>query len=116
MPITNNSKFKLKQYLQEVLDKNKKKKIKVTQTDKKEIKELNNLFSDVLNSCLETLKAFTKNLFKLWDIKSTKPPKEMKEIPPVIASSQIKFLGGNFNEETKDLYAENCKTQIKVKH
>lgn len=37
----------------------------------------------------------------------------MKKIPPVVASSQIKFLGGNFNEEAKDLDADDWKTGIK---
>lgn len=37
----------------------------------------------------------------------------MKKIPPVEASSQINFLGGNFNEETKDLDADDWKTGIK---
>ena len=38
----------------------------------------------------------------------------MKEtLPFTIATKRIKYLGINLPRETKDLYAENCKTLMK---
>ena len=40
--------------------------------------------------------------------------KEIKEaLPFTIATKRIKYLGINLPKETKDLYAENCKTLVK---
>ena len=36
-----------------------------------------------------------------------------KSIPFTIATKRIKYLGINLPKETKDLYAENCKTLMK---
>ena len=43
-----------------------------------------------------------------------KSEREIKEaIPFTIATKRIKYLGINLPKETKDLYAENCKTLLK---
>ena len=43
-----------------------------------------------------------------------KNQKEIKEtLPFTIATKRIKYLGINLPRETKDLYAENCKTLMK---
>ena len=43
-----------------------------------------------------------------------KSEREIKEtLPFTIATKRIKCLGINLPKETKDLYAENCKTLIK---
>ena len=43
-----------------------------------------------------------------------KPEREIKEtLPFTIATKRIKYLGKNLPKETKDLYAENCKTLMK---
>ena len=43
-----------------------------------------------------------------------KSESEIKEtIPFTIATKRIKYLGINLPKETKDLYAENCKTLMK---
>ena len=40
--------------------------------------------------------------------------RELKEMLPfTIATKRIKYLGINLRKETKDLYAENCKTLMK---
>ena len=40
--------------------------------------------------------------------------REIKEtLPFTIATKRIKYLGINLSRETKDLYAENCKTLMK---
>ena len=40
---------------------------------------------------------------------------EIKEtLPFTIATKRIKYLGINLTKDTKDLYAENCKTLMKV--
>lgn len=72
------------------------------------------MFSDDLSSYLETSKVFTKILLiKVVGYKINKATQEMKKIPPVVASSQTKFFRGNFNEEAKDLDADDWKTGIK---
>ena len=66
------------------------------------------------------------NIVKLQDIKSThkyleylytnneKIKREIKEtIPFTIATKRIKYLGIYLPKETKHLYIENCKTQVK---
>ena len=43
-----------------------------------------------------------------------KSEREIKEIIPfTTATKRIKYLGINLPKETKDLYAENCKTLMK---
>ena len=43
-----------------------------------------------------------------------KSEREIKEtLPVIIATKRIKYLGINLPKETKDLYAENCKTLMK---
>ena len=43
-----------------------------------------------------------------------KSEREIKEIIPfTTATKRIKYLGINLPKETKDLYAENCKTLVK---
>ena len=43
-----------------------------------------------------------------------KSEREIKEaLPFTIATRRIKYLGINLPRETKDLYAENCKTLMK---
>ena len=45
---------------------------------------------------------------------SEKSEREIKEsIPFTIATKRIKCLGINLPKETKELYTENCKTQMK---
>ena len=45
---------------------------------------------------------------------NAKSEREIKEsIPFTIAMNRIKYLGINLPKETKELYAENCKTLIK---
>ena len=63
------------------------------------------------------------NIVKLQDIKSThRNPlhsytlimrKQKEKIPFTIAMKRIKYLGINLPQETKDLYTENYKTQMK---
>ena len=44
----------------------------------------------------------------------TNDEREIKEtLPFTIATKRIKYLGINIPRETKDLYAENCKTLLK---
>ena len=42
-----------------------------------------------------------------------KSEREIKETIPFTTETGIKYLGINLSKETKDLYAENCKTLMK---
>ena len=65
--------------------------------------ELINEFSQVTQKSLAFL--YTNN---------DKSEREIKEtIPFTMARKSIKYLGINISIETKDLFAENCKTLIK---
>ena len=53
-----------------------------------------------------------RNLLHLYTL-MMKNLKEMKTLPFTIATKRIKYLGINLPRETKDLYAEKCKTLMK---
>ena len=71
--------------------------------------ELINEFGNVAGYKINAQKSLT---FLYTDNK--KSESEIKEtLPFTIATKRIKYLGINFPKQTKDLYAENCKTLMK---
>ena len=78
---------------------------------------------DVTRKLLELIKEFgkvagykinsQKSLAFLYT-KDEKSEREIKEtLPFTTATKRVKYLGINLSKETKDLYAENCKTLMK---
>ena len=56
----------------------------------------------------------TQKSFAFLYTNNEKSEREIKEsIPFTIAAKIVKYLGINLPKETKDLYAENCKTLMK---
>ena len=108
------------------------KEIKGIQNGKEQVKL--SLFADDMILYIENPKDVTRKLLEL-NIKSgklavykinaqksiaflytydEKSEREIKEtLPFTIATKRIKYLGINLPKETKDLYAENCKTLMK---
>ena len=59
-------------------------------------------------------KSIHRNTLHSYTLTTKQSEREIKEtIPFTIATKRIKYLGINLPEETKDLYAENCKTLTK---
>ena len=59
-------------------------------------------------------KVSTQKSLALLYTNNEKSEREIKKsIPFITATKRIKYLGINLPKETKDLYAENCKTLMK---
>ena len=108
------------------------KEIKGIQTGKEEVKL--SLFADDIILYIENPKDSARKLLELIDeyskvagykistqkslaflyTNNEKTEREIKETSPfTTATKRIKYLGINLPKETKDLYAENCKTLMK---